>query len=88
MRCCDCEFRYKCDDTQNVLTAFVKCSRREEFMNSENRKKPATNADRIRAMSDEEMATELINTIFDLCEDGVPREDYVLNWLRQPAEED
>lgn len=33
-------------------------------MNSENRKKPATNADRIRSMSDEDMATELINTIF------------------------
>lgn len=47
-----------------------------------------SNADRIRTMSDEDMATELINTIFDLCEDGVPREDYVLNWLRQPAKED
>lgn len=47
-----------------------------------------SNADRIRTMSDEDMATELINTIFDLCEDGVPREDYVLNWLRQPVEED
>lgn len=47
-----------------------------------------SNADRIRTMSDEDMATELINTIFDLCEDGVPREDYVLNWLRQPVKED
>lgn len=48
----------------------------------------SSNADRIRAMSEEDMATELINTIFDLCKDGVPREDYVLNWLRQPVEED
>lgn len=47
-----------------------------------------SNADRIRTMSDEDMAIELINTIFDLCEDGVPREDYVLNWLRQPVKED
>lgn len=47
-----------------------------------------SNADRIRTMSDKDMATELINIIFDLCEDGVPREDYVLNWLRQPAKED
>ena len=47
-----------------------------------------SNADRIRAMSDQDMATELINTIFDLCEDGVPGEDYVLNWLKQPVEED
>lgn len=47
-----------------------------------------SNADRIRTMSDEDMAIELINTIFDLCEDGVPREDYVLNWLKQPVKED
>lgn len=47
-----------------------------------------SNADCIRTMSDEEMATELINTIFDLCEDGIPGEDYVLNWLKQPVEED
>lgn len=48
-------------------------------------KQKLSNADRIRAMSDEDMATELINTIFDLCEDGVPGEDYVLNWLKQPV---
>lgn len=47
-----------------------------------------SNANRIRAMSDEDMATELINIIFDLCEDGVPGEDYVLNWLKQSVEED
>lgn len=47
-----------------------------------------TNADRIRAMSDEQMAKDLINMIMELCEDGVPCEEFALDWLRQPAEED
>ena len=40
-----------------------------------------TNADRIRAMSDEELAEFLI----DLADDGNLR---IREWLRQPAEED
>lgn len=47
-----------------------------------------TNADRIRSMSDEQMARELINMIAELCEDGVPCYDYAIGWFRQPAEED
>lgn len=99
MRCCDCEFRYKCDDTQNVLTAFVKCSRREEFMNSENRKKPATNEDRIRSMSDEELAEWLAYPVcaYAGCEKNCPAiqgnegmncNANVLEWLQQPAKEE
>ena len=30
MRCCDCEFRKDCKDEDTVLTAFVRCSVREE----------------------------------------------------------
>lgn len=30
MRCCDCEFRKGCKDEDTVLTAFVRCSIREE----------------------------------------------------------
>lgn len=41
--------------------------------------KPVTNADRIRAMSDEELAEFLI----DLADDGNPR---IREWLQQPAE--
>lgn len=41
-----------------------------------------TNADRIRAMSDEELA----RFIFELYEQ--PLEDGYLKWLQQPAEED
>ena len=47
-----------------------------------------TNADRIRAMSDEELATELLPLFEELCEDGIPSTDYMRFWLKQPAEED
>ncbi len=49
---------------------------------------PITNADRIRAMSDEEMETELLPLFEELCEDGIPSTDYMRFWLRQPAEEE
>ena len=49
---------------------------------------PITNADRIRAMSDEEMETELLLLFEGLCEDGIPSTDYMRFWLQQPAEED
>ena len=42
---------------------------------------PMTNADRIRAMSDEELAEFLI----DLADDGNLK---IREWLQQPAEED
>ena len=43
--------------------------------------KPVTNADQIRAMSDEELADFLI----DLADDGNPR---IREWLQQPADND
>ena len=52
------------------------------------RYEPLTNADRIRAMSDEEMGTELLPLFEELCEDGIPSTDYMRFWLQQPAEED
>lgn len=48
---------------------------------------PITNADRIRAMSDEEMATELLPLFEELCEDGIPSADYMRFWLQRPAKE-
>ena len=30
MRCCDWEFRKECNDTDTVLTAFVRCNIREQ----------------------------------------------------------
>lgn len=49
---------------------------------------PKTKGDVIRSMSDEQMSKDLINMIMELCEDGVPCEEFALNWFRQPAEED
>ena len=49
-------------------------------------RKTITNADRIRAMSDEKMAKDLIPLIMEVCEDGIPCDEYMLDWLRQPAE--
>ena len=50
-------------------------------------KQPITKADRIRAMSDEELATDLLSVFEEICEDGVPGKDWMLHWLKQPAEE-
>ena len=56
--------------------------------------KPQTNADRIRAMSDEEIAKLLLNSCTDtFCEDQ-PENEYGtldcfacrMRWLKQPAE--
>ena len=46
-----------------------------------------SNADHIRVMSDEEMARELIDIVYDLCENGVPSYDFVLKWLKGSMEE-
>ena len=46
-----------------------------------------SNADRIRGMSDEKMARELIDIIYDLCENGVPSYDFVLKWFKGSMEE-
>lgn len=44
-----------------------------------------TNADRIRSMSDEELAMCLYQIGYD---EGWGEPEYALKWLRQPAEED
>lgn len=43
-----------------------------------------TNADRIRSMSDEELAMCLYEIGYD---EGWDKPEYALDWLRQPAEE-
>ena len=47
--------------------------------------KPRTNADRIRAMSDEELAMCLYEIGYD---EGWDKPEYALKWLRQPVAED
>ena len=47
-----------------------------------------TNADRIRSMTDAELATDLLDMFEAICEDGVPSKEWMLDWLKRPAEED
>ena len=47
-------------------------------------KAPLTNADRIRAMTDEELAELLFQVGYD---NGWGMKEYALEWLQQPAEE-
>mgnify|MGYP004554441839 FL=1 len=55
--------------------------------------KPMTNADRIREMSDDELAKLLNSGTFicgrlkDICEDMPGCEECLLAWLRSPVEE-
>ena len=56
-------------------------------------REPMTNADRIRAMSDEELAVFLADADAEychvgLCKDGETCRICCLKWLQQPAEED
>ena len=51
----------------------------------EYRRKKQTNADRIRAMTDEELAEFLFQVGYD---NGWGMKEYALEWLQQPAEED
>lgn len=51
MRCCECEFRSQCDESETVLTAFVRCYKRDRLLDE---KKAKTKAGRIQAMPDKE----------------------------------
>lgn len=43
--------------------------------------------DRIRAMSDEEMSTQLFPFLLEVFEDGVPTEECFLEWLKSEVKE-
>ena len=49
--------------------------------------KIVTNADRIRPMSDEELAKKLTMLFWQVAQ-KTNAEHYILDWLQQPAEED
>ena len=74
------------EEAETNCTYFIRGECTASFC--EYRRKKRTNADRIRAMSDEEMGTELLPLFEELCEDGIPSTDYMRFWLQQPAEED
>mgnify|MGYP000064670506 CR=1 FL=1 len=100
MRCCDCEFRNRCDETEKVLTSFVKCYKRDRLLKEQ---KTQTNADKIRSMTDEELAVfldEFSGRCVD-CEELGPDNDCpihrgvvfcqpcdIMDWLKQPADEE
>lgn len=85
-------------DDFEILRGLAQCDDKEQMMRyiqeHESKTKPMTNADRIRAMSDEELVV-FINT-FNICNIRTNEEckfNYgadcsacVLNWLKQPAE--
>lgn len=51
------------------------------------RNRKQTNADRIRAMSDEELADFIeMKQFFSLANNGTDGEEYTLNWLQSEAE--
>ena len=99
MRCCDCEFKNRCDETEKVLTSFVKCYKRDCLLKEQ---KTQTNADKIRSMTDEELAVfldEFSGRCMD-CEKLGPDTGCpiykggvfclpcdVMDWLKQPAKE-
>ena len=81
--------------------AWQKFATKDEIRLYQCKKKPMTNADKIRAMSDEELA-EFISrieigdfgpqvygkTFCDMCKGQYECDDCRLWWLQQPAEED
>lgn len=96
-----CPFKNPCCGDETAY--FVEGSECDEF-NQKILAPPPTNADRIRAMTDEELAEKISrSSILELCDivcDGDCKAvatfnktsqqrcaEIVLNWLRQPAEE-
>lgn len=47
-----------------------------------------SNADHIRSMTDEELATELLPLFEELCEDGIPSPEYMWFWFTRPYKEE
>ena len=87
MRSCDCEFRNRCDETEKVLTSFVKCYKRDRLLKEQ---KMQTNADKIRSMTDEELARvmDMVCPPDTACNDGQQCIKCWIEWLKQPVEEE
>ena len=66
-----------CEELDKIVEKLAEYENKEE-------EKPQTNADRIRSMTDEEMATDLLDMFEEICEDGVPCKEWMLSWLKQP----
>ena len=83
-------------DDFEFLRGLANCHDKEQMARyiEEHQPKPMTNADRIRAMSDEELAWELMTWRIETAakyhgiESNYPNtKSAILEWLQQPAEE-
>ena len=86
MKCTECPEYNECSKKYNLTIRRKRCPKAKE-------EKVVTNADRIRAMSDDELAWVLLEYRFDACckahggEAGLPdSQSKIVEWLKQPAE--
>lgn len=87
-RCASCANGAWCCKESALPEVCLNCNFLSDGSPSEWKPKVATNADRIRAMSDEEMADVVVcphTGNWDLCKDDCKK--CRLEWLKQPAEE-
>ena len=74
------------EDTLEALDMAISALRQQDhFREVKKKMDPMTNADRIRAMTDEELAELLFQVGYD---NGWGMKEYALEWLQQPVEED
>ena len=78
-----CRFEHD-EDCCNIGSPQYMCKCKHDICHSA---VPMSRGDVIRSMDNLQMSKRLINMIADLCEDGVPSEEYALHWFEMPAEE-
>lgn len=89
-----CPYRKECSDSPEHTSFYegTEC----DYFNQQVIHAPLTNADRIRAMSDEELAKLLLDGCIGAKCDSQPQNEYGsvncfecrMKWLQQPAKED
>lgn len=89
--CVGCIYEYDWTEPLTAIPEGCKGCKMVDGKPSSYRPKPQTNADRIRAMSDEKLAKLFMDFAVKCYDDcGVSAEiittDYVMEWLNQPAE--
>ena len=75
----------KIDNTNLIGELATVAAERDRYKAVHENPQPSTNADRIRAMSDDELAKFLATKLND---DFYGCPDLILQWLQQPAEEE
>lgn len=88
-----CRFPNETCVNMTFFNGKIYCDNPDGFCHLHDEEPPMTNADRIRSMSNEELAKFLMGEPVNychtgLCLDGETCVGCYLKWLRQPAEED